>query len=57
MGHPWGLHSQQGIDYKGDERDRERERERVYKLHSMVNQNNLQQVGLVSSRQQRKVHR
>ena len=33
------------------------EAESVYKLHSMVNKNNLQQVGRVSSGQQRKVHR
>ena len=28
----------------------------IYKLHSMVNKNNLQHVGSVSSGQQRKVH-
>jgi hypothetical protein len=33
-----------------------REAESVYKLHSMVNKNNLQHVGRVSSGQQRKVH-
>jgi hypothetical protein len=34
-----------------------REAESVYKLHSMVNKNNLQHIGSVSSGQQRKVHR
>ncbi len=50
---PLGLPSQQGVDNNRDERGRES----VYKLHSMVNKNNLQHVGRVSSGQQRKVHR
>jgi hypothetical protein len=46
-----GSPSQQGINKKCDERDRER-----HKLHIMVNKNYLQDVGLVSSGQRRKLH-